>query len=237
MAIDLCGARLVEKLPAHTAILHTLNAIDDIELELSHSSKGIRLKKSNVTLASREGTVGDIQLILPEFIRYRPNNIQTNDEYGVWQFIEIVSDIDDLTRAERGMREAVMFSNRDGAPTLFYTLSFTPQYAIYAEIYGRQKMSASTTLDTAPNIPEQYGRFAAVKAALMMLDEVLLLDGADKFVPFVQSRKISLLADKQNLSHWWTVYKSNADDATSVGYSKPYDPFEATEFNDAFRTN
>lgn len=227
-AMDLASAGQLD-LKLDTATLYALNVVADMELELEHSARGRQMSVVAGSFTARSGTLP----ALPAYIRYRAG------QNARWQYIDIVSDIEDLTRAENENRLAIMFFG-SGNP-YNYQLSFDPDASFnQAELWGAGSNLASAAADTnslhvAASIPASYAHLAANRTALLLLDDALLLNpAAANLIAFVQSRANSLAIRQRDLQHRWTVYRSNADNSLADAVVRPYDPFVPEEYGNVF---
>lgn len=220
--IDLAGASLVEKLETHTAVLHYLNCLDDRNLELSNSSRGQRFYQiTDATFNAASGTFADTTIKLrPSHVRYIVPQGSTSRR-PQWRVIDIVDNIEALTSAANQGREAVFFT---AVSPIAWRLSFTPDTSLTVQMFGKKLGADETDLATEPDFPVEFGRLIALEGALMMLDEVLLLDDAQKYQAFVQSRSLKLAGQFKRAEWIWDNYRAN--ESESMSQSRPYDVFE-----------
>lgn len=223
-AIDLAGAAQVEKLEAHTATLHYLNAISDRNLQLELSSRGHRfyqIADDSFAAGASSGTLTDQTLRMrPQYVRYL-TPIDSTVAFSRYGAINVVDTIEELTEASNRGEKAVIFT---GVAPINYLLSWTPQEALAVQIYGTAGADTQTDIADEPDFPQKFADLISVQIALFMLDELLLLENAEKFVMFVNARKPGLETRLKRLERLWDVYRSNATEGKTV--SRPYDPME-----------
>ena len=215
-AMDLSGAtNPAVNLPVNVAALHAMNTLADMQLELAHSTCGRSSVKLSQTLAlSESGTLDS----LPNYIRFRGG-------FGnCWTVIDIVSDIEDLNRARNEGRFAILIYGANAPYS--YELSFSPAISISAELWGSNQNTTEPNTLGAIVIPAQFSQIAAARTALVLLDDLLLAPNAAQMMAFIQSRKPMLTMRLRNLEHWWTVYRSNADNNQNNRNVTDYDPFD-----------
>jgi hypothetical protein len=152
-AMDLAGGELIrQKLDSDYAVLVTLNTIDSMMLELAMSPKAMRDIKSSFTLAAGTdtGTVATTSFNTDNHVvRWRRN---VDD---LWKIMDIVEDIEDLTRLANTGREGILFTGT--LSPLTYYLSFSPSENLMAEIWGKQLAADITDLNAAPPFPPEFG--------------------------------------------------------------------------------
>lgn len=227
-AIDLAGASLVDKLETHTAVLHYLNCLDDRNLELTNSSRGQRFYQiTDGTFNAATGTFADTTIKLrPTHVRYIVPQGSTSLRPS-WRVVDIVDSIEALTDAANDGREAVMFT---GVSPIAWRLSWTPDTSLTVQMFGKKLGADEDDLSTEPDFPVEFGRLLSLEIAMMMLDEVLLLDDAKRYEAFVENRTIKLATQFKRAQHIWDVYRSNASE--SITTQQPYDPWK--DFGEVF---
>jgi hypothetical protein len=227
-AVDLAGgAYIANVIDIGQVTLYALNVISDMELELDNSARGQNARKETVTFAAdtNEGTLE----FLPKFARYRDTSI--SGAYRRWNILDIVSDIEDLTEYENQGRFAMLIEQANLVVDTLefpYRLSFIPQIALEVELYGSRE-AVIEGLEGETGINTDYSHYAATKVALIVLDDLLLMD-ANKYMAFVNNRKQMMALRLRNLEHRWNVYRTNADINLADNQAKPYDPIDDDNF-------
>ena len=230
-ALDLAGGDLIrQKLDSNFAVLAVLNVIDTMMLELSNSQKQIRGHKLTLTLAANAdtGTIDASALNLDaKFVRFREN---AND---IWQVIDVVDEIEDLTRAANSKRRAILFQGSGATKTYF--LSWTPDRAVSAELWGKAIAEEITDLNGLPPFPPEFSLLAAYRAAEFALNQLLLVD-AKNYSAFVLAQKMSIKAERDRCEYVWRVYRALPSDAASASRVRPFtvggEPDSLDEFLD-----
>jgi hypothetical protein len=210
-AMDLAGGELIrQKLDSDYAVLVTLNTIDSMMLELAMSPKAMRDIKSSFTLAAGTdtGTVATTSFNTDNHVvRWRRN---VDD---LWKIMDIVEDIEDLTRLANTGREGILFTGT--LSPLTYYLSFSPSENLMAEIWGKQLAADITDLNAAPPFPPEFGLVAAYRIADFLLNQLLIIDPRN-LMPFVQAQKVSLQPERRRLDYIWTSFRANIPDPQSA---------------------
>jgi hypothetical protein len=207
-ALDLAGGELIrQKLDTHFATLTLLNIIDTMMLELSNSRKQFRGYKQDFTLAVGVDT-GAIDLSAfdtdTKFIRWRLN---ANDG---WKILDVVEEIEDLTRAVNKNERAILFQGI--GPNATYFLSWKPDIEISAELWGKQIADEVTDLNDLPPFPPEFSLVATYRLADFCLNQLLMLD-AQLYQPFVIAQKLTIRDDQRRVEHFWRRYRAGIPDA------------------------
>lgn len=217
--LDLAGGNLVRHaLDADAAALACLNVVDAMMLELSACGKALTQIKEEVTLRAGAQS-GDVNLrystLDDKYIRYR-----TAGQTHGWHLLEVLDDIEDVTRAENENRKAICFQGLKRT-SLTYHLSFVPAENIEAEIWTGRITPEIAELSSLPPFPEEFSLYCAYRLADFVLNQLLLIDDR-KFASFVLAQKASINGEKARLQHIWEVYKAAPASANSVSRVREY---------------
>lgn len=223
--IDRCGGDLIkEKIPSGAAVLHVLNVIETMGLELADTFKGTYRLSLQQLWSAKTGTLPASPTLLnkPQYVRYRLPNLAP-EIYG-WQEIFIVNDIEELTHAENVGRRCVMFS---GQHPFKWDLSFVPHENMNVEVFGQFFDPEIASLSNrAPYLPAEFSQLVAVEAALRLLDDLLLLDGAQRYQAFIVARKNTLMEDRRRLDTLWQSFLYR-DENKNINFNRePFDIFK-----------
>jgi hypothetical protein len=230
-AEDLAGGELIRaKLDRHYSTLIALNIIDTMMMELSLSEKALRDIKQSLTLVADTDTgtfdVSSFNLD-SKTVRWRVND---NDP---WNILDVVEDIEDLTRKFNAGKMAILFVG-SRSPVTYY-LSFKPAQDLTAEVWGKQIAAEITDLNDDPPFPPEFGMVAAYRIADFLLNHLLIIDPKN-LQPFVIAQKASIASDKQRTEFIWTSYRVRYPDANNlsspVDYNFLNDAVQDAEFND-----
>lgn len=226
-AIDLAGGELIrQKLDTHFATLVTLNVIDTMMLEMSNTRKQMRGYKIDftipVTLTTGEIVTENLNLDT-KFIRYRE---QVGDR---WIYLDVVEEIEDLTRMENEGRRAILFQG--AVSPLTYFLSWVPTKAINAELWGKQISPEITDLNDYPPFPPEFSMVAAYRIADFVLNQLLLMD-AKAYGNFVVGQKGSIQREQLRCEFVWRVYRTGISDSMTRTKSKEYNILNDEFIND-----
>jgi hypothetical protein len=228
---DLAGGELIRaRLDKHYGTLITLNIIDTMMLELSLSPKEIRGVKQTLTLeaGTDTGTVDISALNLDKkIVRWR------RDTGDSWHIMDVVQDIEDLSRKANAGKEAILFVGTKSPLT--YYLSFTPAEEITAELWGKQLAGEVTDLNDEAAFPPEFGLCAAYRIADFLLNQLLIID-AKGLGLFVAAQKQSIKKDSDRCEFIWTGYRVHIPDSSSMARSTDYnylaDDISDAEFDD-----
>lgn len=216
-AEDLAGGELVrQKLDKNFATLMTLNVLDTMMLEMSNTRKQFRGYKIPLTLAANvdTGTIAvDVLNLDSKFIRYREN------VNSYWRFLDVVEEIEDLTRKTNYAQRAILFQGV--VSPLTYFLSWKPDAAIEAELWGKQISPEITDLNDFPPFPPEFSMVAAYRIADFVLNQLLLMD-AKAYGNFVLAQKGSIQRDQERCEFVWLCYRARVADSSTRAFGTEY---------------
>lgn len=220
-ALDLAGGELIKNaLDANFATLAAMNVIDSMMLELSLSQKQKTGAKVNLSLSANTDT-GTINLSSlsgdARFVRFREN------VNAPWQLIDVVDEIEDLTRASNEQRKAILFQGLENPVTYF--LSWVPTVAISAEIWGKTVFEGVSDLDAGPPFPPEFSTLAAYRTAEFCLNSLLLMDER-KFASFVIAQKATLKTERDRCEYAWRMFRALPADSAAISKVRPYDAMQ-----------
>lgn len=228
-AMDLAGGEIIrERLDSHYAVGILLNIVETMDLELAQSGKAISNLKESITFTAgaSTGTIATSGVLDVRYVRWRRN---VGDR---WNILDVIDDIDAFTRAENNGRQAVMFAGSDRT-ALAYRLTFTPEEAISAELWGRgwntnDPVSRSGGLEIS-YLPQEMGNCVAYRVADFLLNQLLLIN-PQTYQAFVAAQKGSIAGDMRRTEFQWEKYRSDFSDSRSTHKGREFNVLE--EYND-----
>lgn len=223
--IDRCGGDLIgEKLPSGIATLHVLNTLEILGQELANTFKGTFALKATETLIEQTGQLETTPVFLyrPQYVRYRFTENSPSSHGIGWQELFVLNDVEEITHAENVARPAIWFY---GKHPFNYQLSFEPQGGIEVEIWGQNVSSVVANLSIVPQIPEEFSQYVALRAAMIFLDDLLLLRDAAKYQAFFSARKQTMMEEVKIPKKIWTNFLNRDENRNLAMTIEPFDIF------------
>ena len=224
-SMDLAGGELIrERLDSHFATGILLNVIDTMDLEISQSGRGIATLKETLTLAAgtNTGTLASTGVLGIRYVRWRRNDTDR------WNVLDVVDDIDQFTRAEDRGQQAIMITGQDRT-ALTYRLTFTPEEAITAELWGRSWGANDPITQTKglelDLIPKEFGMCAAYRVADFLLNQLLIIN-PQQYQAFVMAQKASIAGERQKTEFQWEKFRTDFSDSRSTHRSREFNVLE-----------
>lgn len=223
--IDRCGGSQLAALDVSIPTLHVHNKLEIYGLELSNTFKGSYGIKRTEVWTTKEGAMQNDSLFTyrPQYVRIRSPLVSGSTNMGGWAVLNVKNNIDEITQAENISEPAVFFHK---IKPFNYILSWAPPQPLTVEIWGQWFDPTFATLAEVPKLPEEFSQLIAVEAALVTLDDLLLLDDSAKVVRFVSMRKETYAAEKRQLLPLWTNFKAREENRNSDDRRKAYNIFE-----------
>ena len=211
-AMDTAGGEIIgRRLDSHYAVGMLLNILETVDLELAASPRNLIPLKETVTFAAgtNTGSVTSQGVLGVKYIRWRRD---ANDR---WRILDVVETPEELTRAENRGRRAVLFLSAADPQAMTYLLSFVPEEAISAELWGRGIGSNDTVAREGglelQQIPREMGMVASYRLTDLLLNQLLIKDAS--LQAFVIAQKASVEKAALRAEFLWTRYLSGWSDA------------------------
>lgn len=232
--IDRCGDDLIkEKLPTGTVTMHVLNTLEILGNELANTFKGTFALKSVETIIQQTGQLAESPIFLyrPQFVRYRLTESNINSPGTGWQELFVLNDIEEITHAENVGRPSIWFY---GKHPFNYQLSFVPLGGIQVEIWGQNVSSVVANLSVVPQIPAEFAQYVAIRAALVFLDDLLLLNDAPRYQAFFSARKQTLMEEIKVPKKTWTNFLNRDENRNLSMNIEPFDIFAEDSYEETW---
>lgn len=226
-SMDLAGGEIIrERLDSHYAVGILLNIVETMDVELAQSGKAISNLKETITLPAgvNTGTIATTGALGIRYVRWRQN---TGDR---WNILDVIDDIDQFTRAEDRGRRAIMISGSDETQ-LTYRLTFTPEEAISAELWGRGWGTNDPAGRTPAGglevsyLPKEMGNCVAYRVADFLLNQLLLIN-PQAYQGFVMAQKASIAGDMRRTEFQWEKYRTDFSDSRSTHRGREFNILE-----------
>jgi hypothetical protein len=223
--IDKCGGPTASVIDEHTVLGELKASLDLADLEISQSERGHArfYFEAELEAETREGNIS----AAPGFSGANVDAIYevvSSDSPPVFE-IPIYEDIEDIIRAEREGRRAIMLTNADSTG---YFLSWMPAAAVPVVVWSKRPLFSITgsTLDDNIELPTYFDSMIINRAALKVLDYLLSPEVPRDWTRFVSSRKQSIIDELNKFELRWENFRMEVPDDGATLVRQFYDPLE-----------
>ncbi|GEM_PF-4137485 len=219
---DQCGKQSREVIDTHLLFLWNMSALEHYNRQLAASGKSMLATPIPFTPdPSRKGAVpGGVGVNFSEAQFVRRLVDEAND---IWDFVEVVDDIQELQNAINSGRYAILFY---GTPTQYY-LSWEPSANEETlEIWQDRDPLDASGFGHEPDFPPRFHRMVATRATLYYAMPHLLMCDAKKFGAFVNMKATLLGNEIKDMEKDFDWYRFGSPGMGGSYQQEAFDPFD-----------